>query len=237
MSNGAASTLAAKGTGAKWRPIFVGQMLLLIMHRRQHPPLPLLFVFVFVWPTWIAGPFQLKFSHKPDQNTLWHRTLFGACLSCPTGYHHGYKVSQVISRCLIFPSLSCFGAAANQVAYMIKEKHVYLMASGRINMCGLTSKNLDYVAQSIHDAVTQVQWDGTPSPLLPSRFVPSCSPLSRLWCHRKCELYILSLLLLSRWLPTCTEPTTMFYIRKMFWHVTKQKRHHSPVIALMRIAK
>ncbi|XP_019718163.1 aspartate aminotransferase, cytoplasmic-like [Hippocampus comes] len=49
------------------------------------------------------------------------------------------------------------GLNPNQVAYMIKEKHVYLMANGRINMCGLTSKNLDYVAQSIHDAVTQVQ--------------------------------------------------------------------------------
>lgn len=44
-----------------------------------------------------------------------------------------------------------------QVDYMIKEKHVYLMASGRINMCGLTTKNIDYVAQSIHDAVTNVQ--------------------------------------------------------------------------------
>ncbi|XP_077575706.1 aspartate aminotransferase, cytoplasmic-like [Stigmatopora nigra] len=49
------------------------------------------------------------------------------------------------------------GLNPKQVAFMIKEKHVYLMASGRINMCGLTSKNLDYVAQSIHDAVTQVQ--------------------------------------------------------------------------------
>uniref|UniRef100_A0A1A8DZZ8 Aspartate aminotransferase n=1 Tax=Nothobranchius kadleci TaxID=1051664 RepID=A0A1A8DZZ8_NOTKA len=44
-----------------------------------------------------------------------------------------------------------------QVEYLIKEKHVYLMASGRINMCGLTSKNMDYVAQSIHEAVTNVQ--------------------------------------------------------------------------------
>lgn len=47
--------------------------------------------------------------------------------------------------------------AAKQVEFMIKERHVYLMASGRINMCGLTSKNIDYVAQSIHEAVTKVQ--------------------------------------------------------------------------------
>uniref|UniRef100_A0A8C9ZHD8 Aspartate aminotransferase n=1 Tax=Sander lucioperca TaxID=283035 RepID=A0A8C9ZHD8_SANLU len=49
------------------------------------------------------------------------------------------------------------GLNPKQVEYMIKEKHVYLMASGRINMCGLTTKNIDYVAQSIHDAVTKVQ--------------------------------------------------------------------------------
>lgn len=46
---------------------------------------------------------------------------------------------------------------AKQVEYMIKEKHIYLMASGRINMCGLTTKNLDYVAKSIHEAVTKIQ--------------------------------------------------------------------------------
>lgn len=50
-----------------------------------------------------------------------------------------------------------FVSAAQQVQYMVKEKHVYLMASGRINMCGLTSKNIDYVAQSIHEAVTKIQ--------------------------------------------------------------------------------
>lgn len=47
--------------------------------------------------------------------------------------------------------------AAKQVEYLIKEKHIYLMASGRINMCGLTTKNIDYVAESIHEAVTKVQ--------------------------------------------------------------------------------
>ncbi|KAI1887038.1 hypothetical protein AGOR_G00201920 [Albula goreensis] len=49
------------------------------------------------------------------------------------------------------------GLNPKQVEYMIKEKHIYLMASGRINMCGLTTKNIDYVAQSIHEAVTKVQ--------------------------------------------------------------------------------
>ncbi|XP_069610096.1 aspartate aminotransferase, cytoplasmic [Ranitomeya imitator] len=49
------------------------------------------------------------------------------------------------------------GLNPKQVEYLIKEKHIYLMASGRINMCGLTTKNLDYVAQSIYEAVTKIQ--------------------------------------------------------------------------------
>ncbi|XP_016360637.1 aspartate aminotransferase, cytoplasmic-like [Sinocyclocheilus anshuiensis] len=48
------------------------------------------------------------------------------------------------------------GLNPKQVEYMVKEKHIYLMASGRINMCGLTTKNIDYVAESIHEAVTTV---------------------------------------------------------------------------------
>ncbi|XP_026878807.2 aspartate aminotransferase, cytoplasmic [Electrophorus electricus] len=49
------------------------------------------------------------------------------------------------------------GLNPKQVEYLVKEKHIYLMASGRINMCGLTTKNIDYVAESIHEAVTRVQ--------------------------------------------------------------------------------
>ncbi|KAM8858492.1 aspartate aminotransferase, cytoplasmic [Spinachia spinachia] len=49
------------------------------------------------------------------------------------------------------------GLNPKQVEYMVKERHVYLMASGRINMCGLTSRNIEYVAESIHEAVTRVQ--------------------------------------------------------------------------------
>ncbi|CAM9739577.1 aspartate aminotransferase, cytoplasmic [Lampetra fluviatilis] len=43
-----------------------------------------------------------------------------------------------------------------QVEFLIKQKHVYLMKSGRINMCGLNSHNLDYVAEAIHATVTTV---------------------------------------------------------------------------------
>uniref|UniRef100_A0A4W5K0W2 Aspartate aminotransferase n=1 Tax=Hucho hucho TaxID=62062 RepID=A0A4W5K0W2_9TELE len=49
------------------------------------------------------------------------------------------------------------GLNPKQVEYMIKERSIYLMASGRINMCGLTTKNIDYVAESIHETVVNVQ--------------------------------------------------------------------------------
>uniref|UniRef100_UPI00398EFBAE aspartate aminotransferase, cytoplasmic n=1 Tax=Pristiophorus japonicus TaxID=55135 RepID=UPI00398EFBAE len=49
------------------------------------------------------------------------------------------------------------GLNPSQVDYMIKKKHIYLLASGRINMCGLTTGNLDYVAESINEAVMSSQ--------------------------------------------------------------------------------
>ncbi|XP_046383637.1 aspartate aminotransferase, cytoplasmic [Ischnura elegans] len=48
------------------------------------------------------------------------------------------------------------GLTPRQVEHMVKQHHVYLLKSGRINMCGLTSKNIDYVANAIHDSITSV---------------------------------------------------------------------------------
>ena len=47
----------------------------------------------------------------------------------------------------------CFRLAGH-VELLRQNHHVYMLKSGRINMCGLTSKNLNYVAAAIHDAVT-----------------------------------------------------------------------------------
>ncbi|CAK8685613.1 unnamed protein product [Clavelina lepadiformis] len=40
-----------------------------------------------------------------------------------------------------------------EVEYLIKTKHIYLMSSGRINMCGLTTSNMDYFVSSVDEAV------------------------------------------------------------------------------------
>ena len=47
------------------------------------------------------------------------------------------------------------GLSPEMCAFLIAEKHVYLLKSGRISMCGVTPKNIDYVAESIHEAVTK----------------------------------------------------------------------------------
>lgn len=41
----------------------------------------------------------------------------------------------------------------------MREYHVYLLKNGRINMCGLNTKNLDYVANAIDEAVKTIDAD------------------------------------------------------------------------------
>ncbi|KAL2739600.1 hypothetical protein V1477_010989 [Vespula maculifrons] len=46
------------------------------------------------------------------------------------------------------------GLSERQVKHLLDQFHIYLLRSGRINICGLTEYNLDYVAKAIHEAVT-----------------------------------------------------------------------------------
>ncbi|KAH8279501.1 hypothetical protein KR026_011792, partial [Drosophila bipectinata] len=46
------------------------------------------------------------------------------------------------------------GLNESQVKVLINEYHIYLLKTGRINMCGLNTGNIDYVAKAIHAAVT-----------------------------------------------------------------------------------
>ncbi|KAG5897213.1 hypothetical protein JTB14_022564 [Gonioctena quinquepunctata] len=39
---------------------------------------------------------------------------------------------------------------------MVKKHHVYMLRSGRISMCGLTPKNVEYVARAIYETVTTI---------------------------------------------------------------------------------
>lgn len=43
----------------------------------------------------------------------------------------------------------------HQSEQLLKRFHIYIMKSGRINMCGLTTSNIDYVAKAINTIVTE----------------------------------------------------------------------------------
>jgi aspartate/tyrosine/aromatic aminotransferase len=65
----------------------------------------------------------------------------------------GEASSQLFFSVYLFSSL--FLCLARQVEHLTQKYHIYLLKSGRINMCGLTTKNIDYVAQAIHETVLQ----------------------------------------------------------------------------------
>ncbi len=49
------------------------------------------------------------------------------------------------------------GLSPDVCQFLIKEKHIYLLKNGRVSMCGITPRNIDYVAESIHEGVTKFQ--------------------------------------------------------------------------------
>ncbi|XP_049860792.1 aspartate aminotransferase, cytoplasmic-like [Schistocerca gregaria] len=48
------------------------------------------------------------------------------------------------------------GLTAQQVEYLKTRWHIYLYSSGRANMCGLNTKNIDYVAKAFDDTIRNV---------------------------------------------------------------------------------
>lgn len=49
-----------------------------------------------------------------------------------------------------------FAFLEKQVRCLIDEYHIYLLKTGRINMCGLNENNVNYVAEAINAAVTRI---------------------------------------------------------------------------------
>ncbi|XP_059485108.1 aspartate aminotransferase, cytoplasmic [Neocloeon triangulifer] len=48
------------------------------------------------------------------------------------------------------------GLQQKHVDMLVNDYHIYLLKSGRINMCGLTSHNIDYVANAIFETVSKI---------------------------------------------------------------------------------
>lgn len=45
---------------------------------------------------------------------------------------------------------------ASHVEYIRNKYHIYMLSSGRINICGLNMDNVKYVAEAIADALVNV---------------------------------------------------------------------------------
>lgn len=49
------------------------------------------------------------------------------------------------------------GLSADQVAYIEKNYHIYMLSSGRVSMAGVSANKIDYIATAIDDAVRNVR--------------------------------------------------------------------------------
>lgn len=101
--------------------------------------------------------------NNPDLYEQWRdaiRTMSGRILSMRQGLQERLvKLGTPGTWDHITRQIGMFsytGLTAQQVEYIVKEHHIYLLKSGRINIAGLTTKNLDYVANAIHEAVTKI---------------------------------------------------------------------------------
>ncbi|KAL5111220.1 Aspartate aminotransferase cytoplasmic [Taenia crassiceps] len=52
------------------------------------------------------------------------------------------------------------GLSREQVKHLREKYHIYLTEEGRMNMCGLNRKNMDYVANAFHETVTGGSFSG-----------------------------------------------------------------------------
>ncbi|KRF84619.1 uncharacterized protein [Drosophila virilis] len=66
-------------------------------------------------------------------------------LETPGTWDHIVKQRGMFSMLALQP--------AEQCEKLIRDKHIYLLRSGRINICGLNTKNLEYVAESISEVI------------------------------------------------------------------------------------
>jgi hypothetical protein len=75
-----------------------------------------------------------------------------------TNVHRFWVIAAIAKSPLVLAgnAVWCSTILVPQVKFLINDYHIYLMSDGRINMCGITTKNADYVAGAIHEAVTKI---------------------------------------------------------------------------------
>lgn len=66
------------------------------------------------------------------------------------------KWDHIVTQAGMF---SYTGLSGAQCDALVNKYHIYLLSSGRINMCGLTTKNIEYVAKAIDEVVRAIAAD------------------------------------------------------------------------------
>lgn len=91
---------------------------------------------------WIEDLVFMSNRIKEMRSKLYNRLLE---LKTPGDWKH------IINQIGMF---SFTGLDVKQSNRMIEKYHIYMLTNGRISMAGLNTKNIDYVAEAIHDCVT-----------------------------------------------------------------------------------
>ncbi len=64
-----------------------------------------------------------------------------------------FQQGSIINHFTIYSLLT--GLTPEMCEFLIKEKHVYLLRSGRISVAGVTPGNIDYIAEAIKETVVK----------------------------------------------------------------------------------
>ena len=65
------------------------------------------------------------------------------------------KVIEI--QCNFFSVSLLYSFIAKQVKYVLEKFHVYTLGNGRINMCNVTTSNVEHVAKAFDDTVRNVK--------------------------------------------------------------------------------
>uniref|UniRef100_A0A1X7UU54 aspartate transaminase n=1 Tax=Amphimedon queenslandica TaxID=400682 RepID=A0A1X7UU54_AMPQE len=77
--------------------------------------------------------------------------ILHTCAHNPTGVDPSKEEWKRIFEALKIGMFTYTGLNTSQVDVFVKKYYIYLLSSGRINICGLNYGNLDYVANAIHE--------------------------------------------------------------------------------------
>lgn len=70
-----------------------------------------------------------------------------------TGLSGKIFLKKVILLTASFTNFKYIKISVNQVHFLRDKYHIYMLDSGRINICGLNTNNVNYVAEAIKDAL------------------------------------------------------------------------------------